>query len=95
MDGEKIFWIIVLIAGCAGAAALAQLVRVASFSQPRLFEFRGANVRWVPEERPSWFSKPWEYGRFENEDGSPIEDARLRREIYDVWDAQNRSSNVE
>ena len=67
----------------------------AAFSQPRLFEFRGANVRWIPEERPSWFSKPWEYGRFENEDGSAIEDARLQREIYDVWDAQNRSSNTD
>lgn len=91
MDSGELLWIAIAVAAlAAGSWLLAHLYSAHHFSEPREFDYDGARFWWIPERRPSWFSRPHEYGRFEYEDGTPVEDPRLHREIHEAWMLHNR-----
>ncbi len=95
MDTNSI-WFIVPATIAVGLVCwlLAHIARASHYSQPREFEYDGVMFWWIPERRPSWFSQPCEYGRIEYEDGSPVTDPRLHREIHEEWVRQcNRRDN--
>jgi hypothetical protein len=91
MDTDSLYFLIpaVIVVG-AGCWLIAHIFSALHFSEPREFEYDGVMFWWIPQRRPSWFSKPHEYGRFEYEDGTRVEDARLHREIHEAWMLHNR-----